>query len=146
MGRASEIRREQVKSLLISTLSEIIRSELTDPRIGMFSIMDLRLSSDLSFAEVSLAVVGGRDATDASVAVLNAAAPLIRNRLRDATDLRLVPQLRFKADHSGEYLDEIENLLKTIPRPSAAAPDLEVVEPASELPVGETPDEQSKEH
>jgi hypothetical protein len=50
--------------------------------------------------------------------VLEKAAPLIRNRVRDETDLRIIPQLRFRADLSGEYVDQIEQLLKTIPRPA----------------------------
>jgi len=123
MGRASDRRKERVKSLLERTLSEIIRAELNDPRVGLFSITDIWLAADLTFAEVSVAVVGGRAATDQCVAVLEKAAPLIRNRVRDETDLRIIPQLRFKADLTGEYVDEIERLLQTIPRPADEAAD-----------------------
>jgi ribosome-binding factor A len=126
MGRASDRRKERVKSLLERTLSEIIRAELNDPRVGLFSITDIRLAADLTFAEVSVAVVGGRAATEQCVAVLEKAAPLIRNRVRDETDLRIIPQLRFKADLTGEYVDEIERLLQTIPRPADEAADAPV--------------------
>ena len=107
MGKASERRTERVKSLLLSTISDIIRDELADPRIGIFSITDLRLARDLGSAEILVAAVGGRQATEECAAALNRAAPLIWNRLRHETDLRLVPKLRFSPDVSGEYNDQV---------------------------------------
>jgi ribosome-binding factor A len=132
MGRASDRRKERVKSLLERTLSEIIRAELNDPRVGLFSITEVRLAADLTFADVSVAVVGGREATEQCVAVLEKAAPLIRNRVRDETDLRIIPQLRFRADLTGEYVDQIEQLLKTIPRPADDEAEQPPADPADE--------------
>ena len=114
MGRASDKRSARVRSLLLRTISDIIRDELNDPRIGIFSITDLELAGDLHYADIKVSAVGGEEATEALAKVLNSAAPLIWNRLRDETDLRFVPKLRFHSDTSGEYLDEIERLLATI--------------------------------
>jgi ribosome-binding factor A len=105
------------------TISEIIREELHDPRIGIFSITDVELSGDLHYADVKVSAVGGEEATEALAKVLNSATPLIWNRLRDETDLRFIPKLRFHSDTSGEYLDEIERLLAQIhDTDNAAAP------------------------
>ncbi|MCC7476960.1 30S ribosome-binding factor RbfA [bacterium] len=123
MGKASDRRLEQVKSLLQRTLDELIREELKDPRIGIFSLTEIHLSRDLSHADILIAVVGGRQATDESVAVLNRAAPLLWNRLREATDLRSVPRLRFLADHRGEYADRIFTLLEDLQPDSDSADD-----------------------
>jgi ribosome-binding factor A len=114
MGKASERRTERVKSLLLSTISDIIRDELSDPRIGIFSMTDLHLAKDLSTAEVMIAAVGGHEATEQCVAVLNRAAPLIWNRLRDETDLRFVPKLRFSGDFTGEYADQVFQTLEEL--------------------------------
>ena len=118
MGKVSDRRLARVRSLLMRTLSELIREELRDPRIGLFSLTDARLSKDLSYAEVKVSTVGDRGAIDGCAEALNAAAPLLWNRLRSATDLRVVPKLCFKPDHGGEYQDEVERLLKTIPQPA----------------------------
>jgi ribosome-binding factor A len=107
MGNASDRRMERVKSLLLSTISEIIRDELDDPRIGIHSLTDLRLSKDLSTAEVLVAAVGGSKATDELAAALNGAVPLIWNRLRSETDLRSVPKIRFTPDRTGDYSDQV---------------------------------------
>jgi ribosome-binding factor A len=114
MGRASERRIARVKSLLISTLAELIREELADPRIGIFSITDMNLASDLATAEVLVAAVGEPQATDDCAKALNGAAPLLWNRLREQTDLRTIPKLRFTADHRGQYSDEVYRLLHDI--------------------------------
>ena len=123
MGNASERRKERVSSLLRSTLDEIIREELSDPRLGIFSLTEVVLARDLTSAEVRVATVGGPEASAVSCAVLNRAAPLLWNRLRRETDLRSVPRLRFVPDISGIFDDEIHQLLQTVVIP--AAPDSE---------------------
>jgi ribosome-binding factor A len=114
MGKASERRTERVKSLLLSTISDIIRDELSDPRIGIFSMTDLHLAKDLSTAEVMIAAVGGKLPTEECVKALNGAAPLIWNRLRHETDLRNVPKLRFTGDFTGEYSDQVFQTLEAL--------------------------------
>jgi ribosome-binding factor A len=114
MGKASERRTERVKSLLLSTISDIIRDDLSDPRIGIFSMTDLHLAKDLSTAEVMIAAVGGHSATEECVKALNGAAPLIWNRLRHETDLRHVPKLRFSGDFTGEYSDQVFQTLEVL--------------------------------
>lgn len=115
MGRASEKRLARVSSLIQRTLSELISDELRDPRIGIFSIVAVRMSPDMSYADVAVSAVGGPEASAGCVEALNAASPLLRNRLRDATDLRLVPHLRFGVDRGLEYSDEIIKLLADLP-------------------------------
>lgn len=123
MGRASEKRKARIRSLLMSTLAEIVREELSDPRLELFSIMDIELSSDLTVAQVKVSSVGGPAASAACVAALESATPLLWNRLRDATDLRFVPHLRFSVDQGPEYQAEIERLLLQVPPAAEDAPD-----------------------
>lgn len=122
MGRASEKRKARIRSLLMSTLAEIVRNELNDPRLELFSITDIQLSKDLSSAHVLISAVGGAEASAICVQVLSAAAPLLWNRLREATDLRIVPELRFSVDRGLEYQAEIERLLMQVPPPAESEP------------------------
>ena len=123
MGRASEKRKARIRSLLMSTLAEIVRDELSDPRLELFSIMDIELSSDLTSAHVKVSSVGGPTASADCVKALESATPLLWNRLRDATDLRHVPHLRFSVDQGPEYLAEIERLLLQVPPAADDEPD-----------------------
>lgn len=115
MGRASEKRVARVRSLILRALSEMIHEELKDPRLGIFSLTDLRLSRDLSHADVYVAAVGGFEASEACCRILDGASPLLWNRLRRETDLRTVPQLHFKPDRGSEYEQEIHQLLENLP-------------------------------
>jgi ribosome-binding factor A len=108
----------RISSLLQETLAEIIRSELADPRLGMWTITGVQVSPDLAYATVAISTLAGGTATDACVAVLNKAAPLLWNRVRAETDLRMIPKLRFTVDRGGEFLDEIEQLLQQVPPPA----------------------------
>jgi ribosome-binding factor A len=130
MGRASEKRKARVKSLLLQTLSDIVREELDDPRLQLFSFTDILLAKDLASAEVKVAAVGGAEASARCVTALTAATPLIWNRLRAEVDLRVTPQLRFSVDLGPQYVDEIERLLGQIPPPAAdGTGDLEGITP-----------------
>ena len=130
MGRASDRRLAQMRSFILRTLDDIIRGELKDPRLGMFCLTDVRLSRDFTSAEVSVSALGDSQAVQATCRVLEAAAPLLWNRLRRQTDLRSVPRLRFTPDLAGQYQEEISKLLSAIPRPAdepEAIAEMEVV-------------------
>jgi ribosome-binding factor A len=122
MGRASEKRVARVRSLLLRTLSDIVRDELDDPRLQMVTFTDARMARDLSSAEIMVvSAVGGAEAAQQCVNALESAKYVLWNRLRDETDLRIVPQLRFVVDPGPQYQDEIEQILRTIPPPAVDA-------------------------
>lgn len=115
MGRASHKRQARIESLVLRTISEIITSELSDPRIEGHSIIGVKVSPDLAHAEVSISTLEGGERTKECVAALNKASGLIWSRLREETDLRIVPRLQFVEDHGLQYAAEVEKLINEIP-------------------------------
>ncbi|MBN2081803.1 30S ribosome-binding factor RbfA [bacterium] len=106
----------RIRSLLLHTLADIAREELDDPRLQLVSFTDLRLARDLTSAEVKVvAAVGGPEASEKCVAALESARHIIWNRLREETDLRIVPELRFTVDRGPQYEREIEALIQALP-------------------------------
>lgn len=78
----------------------IIQRELNDPRLmGMPSITRVKVSADLSVADVYLTVMGTPGQQTAALNALRHSAGLMRTRLAGALALRVVPYLKF-------YLDE----------------------------------------
>jgi ribosome-binding factor A len=148
MGRVSDRRRARVRSLIQRTLDELIRDELKDPRIGVFSITEVSLASDLGYANIGISVLEGGERQAETIAVLNRAAPLLRNRLRAETDLRTVPQLRFQADLGLQYMSEIDLLLRNLPDGAESAvaddADAEDGDGEDELEDGEDADEEEQ--
>lgn len=84
-------------------LALLIRQEVKDPRIGMVTVSEVRVSSDLGHATVFVTLLDGdAEATAESVAILNHAAAFLRRALGKRLLLRVVPQLKFVHDEVQE--------------------------------------------
>lgn len=100
--------REYSRSLRVAEqiqrdLAQLIQTEVKDPRVGMATISEVRVSKDLAHAKVFMTVLGS-DAEGAaeSVGILNRAAPFLRHALGRRLLLRVVPQLHFVYDETLE--------------------------------------------
>ncbi len=73
-----------------------MRRELRDPRLGLVTLTEVRMSSDLGYATVYYSVLGA----DANVAqeILDDAADQLRGPVGRALGLRHSPELRFVKD------------------------------------------------
>lgn len=83
-------------------LSDVIRLELKDPRVGMITITDVEVSLDYSHAKVFFTLLGEAAKIDETTAGLARAAGFLRSQLAHRLKLRIVPQLQFKYDVSVE--------------------------------------------
>jgi len=95
-------------------LSELIRLEVRDPRVGLVTITGVETAADLGSARVFVRVVGGRAELDASLEGLAAAAPFLRSKLGRLLHVRKVPELRFREDRSFEQAQRIEKVLADV--------------------------------
>jgi len=83
-------------------LSDIIRLELKDPRIGMLTITDVEVSQDYAHAKVFFTQLGEAEKAAETAAALQHAAGFLRSQLARRMKLRIVPELHFKYDVSVE--------------------------------------------
>jgi|SRR5688572_2086392 len=84
-------------------LSDIIRLELKDPRVGMVTITDVEVSQDHAHAKVFFTRLGDDELEiEATSCALEHAAGFLRSQLARRVRLRTVPQLQFKYDASVE--------------------------------------------
>ncbi|MDA3732631.1 30S ribosome-binding factor RbfA [Niameybacter massiliensis] len=85
-------------------LSEIVRSEIKDPRVSgaMVSVMDVETTNDLKFAKVFISVLQ-EDKKEEAIAGLNAAGGFLRKEIARRINLRNTPQLIFKLDETIAY-------------------------------------------
>lgn len=96
MATRSYPRARRVGQQVQRTLSELIRREVRDPRLGMVTLTEVRMSSDLSHAKVYYSVLGA----DAKLAgdILAEAADGLRGPLGRSLGIRHSPQLHFIQD------------------------------------------------
>ena len=82
-------------------LSNIIRSEVKDPRIApMTSVVAVEVAPDLKTCKAYISVFGDEEAT---IKGLNSAEGYIRHALAKSINLRNTPEIRFILDQSIEY-------------------------------------------
>ena len=106
-------RLEKVNRLIQKELGDIFQKELK-PKVPMLmiTVTHVRVTSDLSYANVYLSIFGVDDKKKV-VEEVNQNARAIRgllgNRIRH--QMRVVPELRFFEDDSLDYIENIDNLL-----------------------------------
>ncbi len=121
MATRSYPRARRVGQQVQRTLSELIRREVRDPRLGMVTLTEVRMSSDLSHAKVYYSVLGA----DAKLAgeILAEAADLLRGPLGRSLGIRHSPQLHFIQDELIEGGARLSALIDSAVRDDLARQD-----------------------
>jgi ribosome-binding factor A len=108
-------RTERVSSTIHQELAMIMQRELSDPRLtGMPSITRVKVSDDLSVADVFITVMGTPGQQTAALNALKHAAGLMRTRLTKQMTLRVAPFLKFHIDEDLKKELELEDLLRKV--------------------------------
>jgi ribosome-binding factor A len=135
-------RTARLDELLRQEISEVIRREVDDPRIGFVTITDVEVSPDLRHANVWVSIIGSAEERKQALRALSHAMPYVRGRLGKLR-LRRIPDLHVKEDDSAErstrvmaILDdlgkggegEVPELEETLPTPTGISA-IEPVQP-----------------
>ena len=93
-------------------LSDIIRVELKDPRVGMITLTDVEMTQDNAHARVFFTVLGQQARIDEAAAGLQHAAGYLRSELAQRIKIRVLPQLHFEYDASVERGIRLSQLIE----------------------------------
>jgi ribosome-binding factor A len=99
-----------VADLIQRELSELIRLEVRDPRVGMLTITSVDVSPDLSHAKVFVTLLEKAKVKD-TLQGLQRAAGFLRSQLAHRMKLYTTPELRFVYDESVERGDHLSRLI-----------------------------------
>ena len=106
---------ERVAAQLRQEISEIIIRDLKDPRIGMATTTEVKLTPDLRNATVRVSVVGEDDGRQAAIDGLEHAKGFIRRELGlRLSNLRFAPDLHFQLDEGVAYSVRVSQLLREV--------------------------------
>lgn len=119
MSDPARVRRyaERIKELVAYAL----RKQVKDPRLGMVTLTDARLTGDLRDATLYYTVLGDPTEQAATAAALDSANGLLRSTVGKRLGLRHAPTLTFVTDEVPQQANHIEDLLA-----AARAADAEV--------------------
>ena len=98
-----------------------LEMQVKDPRLGMVTITDVRVTGDLHDATLFYTVLGGEEERTASAAALESAKGVLRSEVGRQTGVKFTPTLTFVLDAVPDTAKHIEDLLAV-----AAAADAEV--------------------
>lgn len=105
-------RPQRVAEQIREEVSQIILGEMRDPRIGLVTVTEVKVSADLRHARVFVGILGSDEQVADSLAALKAGAGFIRRELSSAMRLRYTPELHFVYDETTRTAARIEELLK----------------------------------
>lgn len=132
MSTKSYPRSRRIGDQIQRALSELIRREVKDPRLGMVTLTEVRVSRDLAYATVFYSVLGADAAMTQEI--LEGAADYLRGPLGRSLGLRHSPQIRFTRDELIEKGARMSELINTaVARDQARR---------TEAPDEDTPDDQ----
>lgn len=123
MARTSRLSR-----VVKEAVAEILRHDISDPRLGMVTITDADVTSDQSYATVWYSTltsdvlsgdpsrtVGDRPHSDEEVAAaFNAAHGRIQGLLGERLTSRRTPELRFEPDEVADQAARVEALIRKV--------------------------------
>lgn len=115
-------RPEKVEHFIKEELSEILRREVRDPRIGFVSVTDVEVSTDLRHARIFVSVLGDAAAKAATMDGLRSAVGYIRRELGGRLQMRHTPEITFRLDESIERGARVHRLLGEVVKEHADAP------------------------
>ncbi|TGE31223.1 30S ribosome-binding factor RbfA [Desulfosporosinus sp. Sb-LF] len=107
-------RPNRLAETLKEEISQLIRVELKDPRIGFVTLTSVEVADDLAHARVYVSVLGTEEEGKASLDALNRAAGFVRSEIGKRIRLRHVPAIVFKYDPSIEHGAHIAKLLRNV--------------------------------
>ena len=104
-------------------MAQLVQQEIKDPRLGLVTISAVKLSKDMSHANIFFTVLGVDDGDDENdkpsqkqiaddtVKILEGASGFLRHELGKRMQLRIVPQVHFKYDESISYGNDLSALI-----------------------------------
>ncbi|MFP7695942.1 30S ribosome-binding factor RbfA [Trueperella sp. LYQ143] len=104
-------RAQRVADQIQQIVARMLTSKLKDPRLGMVTITDVRVTGDLQHASIFYTVMGDEHAVRQSAAALESARGLIRSHVGKQLGLRLTPSIEFIVDALPDSVQSMEELL-----------------------------------
>jgi ribosome-binding factor A len=98
----------RIREIVAATLE----MQVKDPRLGMVTITDAKVTPDLREATLYYTVYGDETAWQESAQALESAKGVLRSTVGKQTGVRYTPSLAFIADHVPEHAANIEDLLE----------------------------------
>ena len=108
-------RSQRISDQIVKEVSEmIVRGEIKDPRISAVFITGVKITENLSMAEIYFTVLGGESEKSDALEGLEHAKGFIRSKLAKRLRMRKVPDIKFSFDSALEKGYRVDEILRGI--------------------------------
>ncbi len=104
-------RSDRVAERIKIEVSDILRREVDDPRIGFITITSVKVSDDLKTARVYFSVLGSEEEKKGAIEGIMSARNFIKIKLCSRLKLRLMPEVYFEFDTVLEKANRLWSLM-----------------------------------
>lgn len=113
--RKNSVKNTRINGEVLKELSNIIRSEIKDPRINpMTSVVSVEVAPDLKTCKAYISVLGDEQSQKDTITGLKSAEDYIRRELARTVNLRNTPEIKFILDQSIEYGINMSKLIDEV--------------------------------
>ena len=113
--RKNSVKNTRINGEVLKELSNIIRSEIKDPRINpMTSVVAVEVAPDLKTCKAYISVLGDKKSQKDTITGLKSAEGYIGRQLARTVNLRNTPEIRFILDQSIEYGINMSKLIDEV--------------------------------
>lgn len=113
--RKNSVKNTRINGEVLKELSNIIRSEIKDPRINpMTSVVSVEVAPDLKTCKAYISVLGDDQSQKDTITGLKSAEGYIRRELARTVNLRNTPEIKFILDQSIEYGINMSKLIDEV--------------------------------
>ena len=105
-------RTDRVAEQIQKSLAMLIQKSLKDPRLGMITVNEVRVTKDLAYADIYFSVFPDEHARQTEQLLANASS-FLRKQLALELSTRITPKLRFRFDPSLLEGEKINRALRT---------------------------------
>ncbi|MEA3441153.1 MAG: 30S ribosome-binding factor RbfA [Chloroflexota bacterium] len=110
----SKLRAQRIADRIREELSEMLLLEIADPRLANISITDVRVDTELAYANIYVSALEGSERAEEVLEGLEHAKGYLRSALSHRIKLRTFPRLRFYWDPTFERAERIDQLIASL--------------------------------
>ena len=111
---SEKARPKRVGEMVRQEIARLLMKGVKDPRIGFVSVMSVRMSPDLRYANVYVSLFGDESQRKGSLAGLQQAASWMRGQVTRSLRLRFAPEIRFFPDDTLDQVFHLEEVFKEL--------------------------------
>ncbi len=109
-------RQRRVARRILQAVSDIVETQVHDPRLGVITLTSATVSADLRYAVIYFSSLASGPSRGSPAEILAGAAGFVRRELGRSLELRYTPAIRFERDETFERAERIDRLLASAGR------------------------------